>query len=108
MVRRGGRQGAQKQNLKSSTAETLADGAPGAWGSDEEEVDEMGESQEVESNGSMQEVRDMLRRARGEEKRVEPAKDGRMEVRVGDWICKTEACRGWSNFRWRTLCMKCG
>ena len=51
VVRRGGRQGVQKQNLKSSTAETLAAGAPGAWGSDEEEVNEIGESQEVESNG---------------------------------------------------------
>ena len=98
----------QKQNLESSTAETLAVGAPGAWGSDEEEGNEIGESQEVESNGSVQEVWDMLRTARGEERRVKPAKDGRMKVRVGDWMYKTEACRGWSNFRWRTLCMKCG
>ena len=52
----------------------------------------------------------MLRRARGEdnEKRVEPARDGTREIRVGDWTCKTEACRGWSNFKWRTLCLKCG
>ena len=66
----------------------------------------MGDRQEVEGDDDLKEVRDMLRRPRGEIEK--PARDGRREVIASDWTCQTVACKGWSNFNWRTCCMKCG
>ena len=70
----------------------------------------MEDGQEEEGNDNLRNVRDMRRRARGEtnERKEEPARGFWREVRVGDWTCQTVACRGWSNFKWRTVCMRCG
>ena len=96
--------------------EILAAGPPGTYGSDEEEeVSQRNKTlhnrQEGESSGNdLDIVRSYLRTARGETdgRREEPGNARRQEIRVGDWTCKTEACRGWSNFKWRTMCLKCG
>ena len=96
--------------------EILAAGPPGTYGSDEEEEvshrnKTLHNRQEGESSGNdLDIVRSYLRTARGETdgRREEPGNARRQEIRVGDWTCKTEACRGWSNFKWRTMCLKCG
>ena len=100
VLRQKGRKGGQAQAWGTSFPEVLASGSSGVLeSSQEEDREDDGDGKEPESNADLRMVRNMLRRGEGAvvENKEDSVRDGRREVRVGDWTCKTEACKGWSN-----------